>query len=64
MKPQYITNEKGKKIAVVIPVKRYARMVEQLEEFADIRAYDDAKMMNEPSIPISRAFKELDAKRN
>jgi PHD/YefM family antitoxin component YafN of YafNO toxin-antitoxin module len=63
MKPQYITNEKGKKIAVVIPVEQYAQMIERLEEFADIRAYDDAKMVNEPSIPIKRAFKELDAKR-
>ena len=63
MKPQYITNEKGKKIAVVIPVEQYAHILEQLEELADIRAYDDAKMVNEPSIPIENTFKQLDAKR-
>ncbi len=63
MKPQYITNDKGKKVSVVLSLKEYEHIVEQLEELADIRAYDAAKSVSEPSIPMKRAFKELDAKR-
>ena len=40
---QYITNTKGKKISVILPIKNYERMLEKLEELEDIRLYDEAK---------------------
>ena len=63
LKPQYITDHSGKKISVVLPIKDFRAMVEELEELADIKLYDEAKKSNEISIPIDDAFKMIEAKR-
>ena len=41
--PQYITDNAGRKIAVVLPVKEYKTIIEALDELEDIRLYDEAK---------------------
>ncbi len=61
--PQYITDNSGKKISVVIPIKDFKAIMEGLEELEDIKLYDEAKKSNEPSIPIDDAFKMIEAKR-
>jgi PHD/YefM family antitoxin component YafN of YafNO toxin-antitoxin module len=61
--PQYITDNKGKKISVVLPVKEFNTIMEELEELEDIRLYDEAKSSNESSIPVDKAFKMIEAKR-
>ena len=61
--PQFITDDSGNKISVVISVLEFRNIIEELEELEDIRLYDDAKKSNEPSIPIDDAFKMIDAKR-
>jgi len=43
MQTQYITDAKGKKIAVILPVKEYEKMMEELEVREDIVLYDKAK---------------------
>ncbi|MFZ4767200.1 MAG: hypothetical protein ACOYMN_19780 [Roseimicrobium sp.] len=40
---QFVTDEKGKRVAVLLDVKTYERLCEADEELADIRAYDKAK---------------------
>lgn len=61
--PQYITDNTGKKISVVLPMKDFKAIMEELEELEDIKLYDEAKKSNEPSIPINDAFKMIEAKR-
>jgi hypothetical protein len=61
--PQYITDSTGKKISVVLPMKDFKAIMEELEELEDIKLYDEAKKSNEPSIPIDDAFKMIEAKR-
>jgi PHD/YefM family antitoxin component YafN of YafNO toxin-antitoxin module len=61
--PQYITDNTGKKISVILPLKDFKAIMEELEELEDIKLYDEAKKSNEPSIPINDAFKMIDAKR-
>lgn len=61
--PQYITDNTGKKISVVLPIKDFKAIMEELEELEDIRLYDEAKKSNEPSIPIDDAFEMIEAKR-
>lgn len=61
--PQYITDDSGKKISVVIPIKDFKAILEDLEEFEDIKLYDKAKKSEEPSIPLDEAFKIIEAKR-
>jgi PHD/YefM family antitoxin component YafN of YafNO toxin-antitoxin module len=52
--PQYITDKKGKKLSVVIPVDQYKKMLENLEDLDDIRLYDAVKGRKEKSIPLSQ----------
>lgn len=37
MKTQYITDQKGKKVAVIVPIDEYSRIIEELKELEDIR---------------------------
>ena len=37
---QYMTDERGNKTAVVLPLKEYQEMIEALEELDDIREFD------------------------
>jgi PHD/YefM family antitoxin component YafN of YafNO toxin-antitoxin module len=61
--PQYITDNTGKKISVVLPMEDFKAIMEELEELEDIKLYDEAKKSNEPSIPIHDAFQMIEAKR-
>ncbi len=61
--PQYIIDKKGKRISVVIPVSEFETILGELEELEDIRLYDEAKTVNEPSIPIDKAFEMIEVKR-
>lgn len=63
IKPQYITDDKGNKLSVVLPIKDFNLLIEELEDLYDQRLYDEAKADNEPSIPIEEAFKMLDSQR-
>jgi len=62
--PQYITDPTGKKISVILPMKEFKNIMEELEELEDIRRYDEAKADKEPSIPVDEAFAMIKAKRN
>jgi hypothetical protein len=64
MRTQFITNTKGQKVSVILPMREYNKMIEELEELADVRAYDDAKDSDEESIPFEQAVKEIEAKRH
>lgn len=40
---QYITDSIGEKISVILPIKDYEHLLEELEDMEDIRLYDEAK---------------------
>jgi PHD/YefM family antitoxin component YafN of YafNO toxin-antitoxin module len=63
LQPQYITDNTGKKISVVLPLDDFKAIMEELEALEDIKLYDEAKKSKEPSIPIDDAFKMIEAKR-
>ena len=54
--PKYIVDNEGKKISVILPIKDFKAIMEELDELED-------KKSNEPSIPIDKAFKKIEAKR-
>jgi hypothetical protein len=54
-KENYLVDDHGKRIAVMLPIKEYDKIKEALEELEDIKAYDLAK--NEPIIPLKEAIK-------
>lgn len=63
MKAQFITDKKGQKVSVIIPIKKYKQILEELEELDDQRLYDEVKALNEPAVPLEKAIKKLESKR-
>ena len=61
--PQFITDHAGRKISVLLPLKDFKAIMEELEELEDLRLYDEAHNSSEPSIPIDKAFKMIEANR-
>ena len=47
MKTQFVTDNNGKKTAVLLPIKDYQKILEDLEELEDIRLYDKAKQSDD-----------------
>lgn len=63
LNPEYVVDNKGKKISVILPIQDFNSIIEQLEELEDIRLFDEAKKSDEPSIPIDAAFNMIEANR-
>lgn len=61
--PQYITDNTGKKISAVLPIKEFKTLLEELEELEDIRLYDESKNDNEPAIAKNKAMSMIEAER-
>ena len=59
LKEQYIEDDKGKKVAIILPIAEYEKMLEKLEELEDIRLYDEVKTKHE----VADSFEEYLAKR-
>ena len=56
----YITDKKGNKISVVVPVKDYNKLIEAWEELEDIKAYDAAISKKSDPIETQIAFEEVE----
>lgn len=56
---EYLVDERGKRKAVVVPISEWKKILEALEELADIRAYDEAKGQPSEGIPFDKAVSEI-----
>jgi hypothetical protein len=54
LNPQYITNKKGAKTAVILSIKKYHELLEDLHDLAVI-----AERKDEPTISHKELLKEL-----
>jgi len=57
--PQYVVDEKQHRRAVLLPVSDWERIVEELEELDDIRAFDAAKAGSQETVPFEQAVREV-----
>lgn len=64
IRQQFIEDNQGHRVAVLLPIDEYNKMLEQLEEAEDIKAYDAAKASDDEIIPFDQAIKEIEEKRN
>lgn len=64
LKPQFITDSGGKKKAVILSMKEYEHLLEQLEDAEDVRLYDEAMRDNTPPIPFEDYLKAFEARKN
>lgn len=60
---QFITNRKGRKISVVLPIREYQKIVLELDELATIKTYDTAKASKPQFVAAEEAFVYLKTKR-
>ena len=59
VKEQYIIDENGQRVSVVLEIGAYQKLLEELEELESIRAYDQAKSRDDEAIPFEQAVKEI-----
>ena len=62
-KENFVTDANGKKLAVMLPIKEYNRMIEALEDAEDVKAYDKVMSRKQEFIPLEQALKEIAATR-
>jgi PHD/YefM family antitoxin component YafN of YafNO toxin-antitoxin module len=60
---RYLTDEQGNRVAVVLNLEEYNKILEELEELDDLRAFDEAKSLREQPILIEQAIAEIERKR-
>ncbi|WP_428653205.1 hypothetical protein [Runella sp.] len=59
----YITNTKGKRISVVLPMKEYERLLADSEELEDIKLYDQVKAKKEETVLLEDYLKQRQLKK-
>ncbi len=64
LNPQFITDARGKRKSVILTIKEYENLIEQLEDAEDVRLYDEVKARNEPTIPFEDYLKAFEARKN
>ena len=60
---QFITDNSGKKLAVVLPIKDYNKLIEELEDLEDAREFDKAMNRKQEFIPLEQAVEEIEKNR-
>jgi hypothetical protein len=57
--PQFVTDKNGVRIAVVLDIEEYEKLLEELEDRDAIREYEAAKAAGEVPIPLEQALAEI-----
>ena len=63
IRERYVVDEKGNPVSVLLDIRDYRKILEDLEELAAIRAYDAAKASGDEAIPFEQAVEEIERER-
>lgn len=63
LKERYVVDETGNRVAVLIEIEEYRKILGALEELESINAYDEAKASNDEIIPFEQAVMEIESQR-
>ena len=63
LKERYVVDETGNRVAVLIDIEEYQRVLEALEELESITAYDEAKASDDEVISFEQAIEEIENQR-
>ncbi len=55
-KPQYITDEKGRKRAVILPMRDYLKLIEDIHDLAEV-----SQRRDEPNVSLEEVEQRLRA---
>ena len=56
---KFLIDEHGTRVAVVLEIEDYQRILEDLEELEAIQQYDAAKAAGDEAIPLDQAVDEI-----
>ncbi len=59
VREKYLIDERGRKTAVVLPVREYRRLMERLEDLEDALELDEARRTSTGSKPYEEVQSEL-----
>jgi hypothetical protein len=60
--PEYVVDEHQRRKAVLLPLAEWDRIIEDLEDLDDIRAFDTAKADSQETVPFEQAVREIQGK--
>ena len=60
---KYVVDEQGERVGVILDIAQFQRILEELEEFESIRAYDAAKSSGDDAVPLDQAVREIEQER-
>ena len=60
---RFLVDEQGKRVAVVLDVTEYERLLAQAEELEAIRAYDAAKATADIAVPLDDALAQIERRK-
>jgi hypothetical protein len=56
---QFVTDENGVRVAVMLDIKEYEELLDDLEDLQAVREYEEAKASGEIPIPLEQAIDEI-----
>jgi hypothetical protein len=62
-KENFIVDENGSRVGVVLDIADYRKLLEDLEELDAIRAYDEARASGDEAISFEEAVAEIEQRR-
>jgi hypothetical protein len=62
-KENYVVDEQGNPIGVVLDIADYRKLLTELEELESIRAYDAAKASGDEVVPFEQTVSEIEQNR-
>jgi hypothetical protein len=60
---RFVVDEKGRRLAVVLDLKAYKKILAKLEELEAVRAFDAAKQTKVRAVPFEGAVRRIERKR-
>jgi hypothetical protein len=60
---RYVADKQGSRVAVVLNLEEYERLLAEAEELEVIRAFDEAKASGETPTPFDEAVSEIERRR-
>ncbi len=59
-KERYVVDEQGNRVAVLLDIAEYERVLQELEELESLRAYSAAKAPGDEVVPFGQAVAEIE----
>ena len=63
LRENFVVDAKGNRVGVFLPIKDYNKLLEELEDRDDIKAYDKAVSRKQEFIPLDQALKQIETSR-